>query len=79
VTSAKNFDVRSWRLDEPALWCWEISDTATGQVVETSWSAEWAAYDSPADALAAGQQHLASLEARAARAAPSTSAPRAID
>jgi hypothetical protein len=48
-------------LPEPCLWYWEIRDSRRGQVLESSWAAEWKAYDSPEEAYRAGQQRLARL------------------
>lgn len=45
-------------LPEPCLWCWEIRDADRGQVVESSWAAEWAAYPSPEEAFAEGRRRL---------------------
>ena len=48
-------------LIEPPLWCWEIRDGATGQVVEGSWWSGWTAYASDDEARAAGEARLAAL------------------
>jgi hypothetical protein len=48
-------------LDAPSLWCWQIVETVSGLLVETSWSTEWMAYDSADEAMAAGQRRLAAL------------------
>jgi hypothetical protein len=51
-------------LTEPCLWCWEIEDTAAGEVVESSWSSSWMAYKSAEEARAAGERRLAELAGR---------------
>ena len=57
-------------LAEPCLWCWEIREGVGGRLVEGSWTNEWVAFGSQAEAAAAGARRLAEL------AAP-PSAPRA--
>lgn len=52
-------------LDEPALWGWEIHETSTRRLVESSWSTEWMAYGSEDSALLAGAARLTTLIARA--------------
>ncbi|MBI1734331.1 MAG: hypothetical protein HYR51_04085 [Candidatus Rokubacteria bacterium] len=64
MAAADDLTVRARLLDEPSLWCWEISEAKSGRIVETSWSSEWMAYDSPDEALAAGQRRLAELTGR---------------
>jgi hypothetical protein len=46
---------------EPCLWRWEIRDPERGEVIDSSWTREWMAYDSPEEALRAGRQRLTSL------------------
>lgn len=49
-------------LDEPCLWCWEIVDSDRGDApVRSSWAASWTAYETRAEALAAGRAQLADL------------------
>ncbi len=48
-------------MDEPCLWRWEIRDRERDVVVDSSWSREWMAYESPEEALRAGRQRLTSL------------------
>ena len=48
-------------LEEAALWCWDIHETGTGRLVESSWSSEWVAYESRSEAHAAGIRRLAEL------------------
>lgn len=53
-------DVRARLLPEPCLWCWEIVDRG-GTLIHSSWTAEWTAYVSREEALAAGRARLAEL------------------
>jgi hypothetical protein len=39
------------------MWTWEIRDPR-GELVDSGWASEWAAYESAEDAYAAGQQHV---------------------
>jgi hypothetical protein len=56
-------------LAEPCLWCWKIVDGVDDRLVESSWANHWIAFDSRADAAAAGARRLAELaRASAARA-----------
>jgi hypothetical protein len=48
-------------MSEPCLWRWEIRDPERGEIVDSSWTREWMAYDSPEEALRAGCQRLKSL------------------
>jgi hypothetical protein len=48
-------------MSEPCLWRWEIRDRERGEVVESSWTREWMAYESPEEAERAGRQRLTSL------------------
>ena len=43
--------VRATLLSNPPLWCWEIVDATTGQLVESSWHSRWEAYGSANEAL----------------------------
>jgi hypothetical protein len=45
-------------MDEPCLWRWQIRDRDRDEVVESSWTREWMAYESPEEAYRAGRQHL---------------------
>jgi len=51
-------------MDEPCLWRWDIRDRERDVVVDSSWSCEWMAYESPEEALRAGRQRLTSLTRR---------------
>jgi hypothetical protein len=46
---------------EPCLWCWEIRDPVHGELIKSSWTGEWAAYDSAKEALLAAEQRIAEL------------------
>jgi hypothetical protein len=45
-------------LTDPPLWCWEILDPGRNEIVESSWSGEWTAYDSAEEAYSAGRRRL---------------------
>jgi len=45
-------------MSEPCLWRWEIRDPERGEVVESSWTREWMAYESSEEAERAGRQRL---------------------
>jgi hypothetical protein len=49
--------VRVGLLPEPCMWTWEICDPR-GEVIDSGWASEWAAYDSAEEAYAAGRQRL---------------------
>jgi hypothetical protein len=49
---------------EPCLWRWEIRDPDRDEIIDSSWTGEWMAYDSPEEALRAGRQRLTSLTRR---------------
>jgi hypothetical protein len=48
-------------MSDPCMWQWEIRDPRRDEVVATSWTSEWMAYESPDDALRAGQARLDTL------------------
>ena len=48
-------------LPEPCLWAWEIRDAQHGEVIESSWTTQWAAYQSPEEAYSEGRRHLVRL------------------
>ena len=48
-------------MNEPCLWRWEIRDRERDEVVDSSWTREWMAYESPEEALRAGRLRLSSL------------------
>jgi hypothetical protein len=47
--------------EPPCLWHWEIRDHDRGEIVESSWTREWMAYESSEEAERAGRQRLTSL------------------
>jgi hypothetical protein len=51
-------------LPDPCLWCWEIRDAERGDLVESSWTGEWTAYDSADEAYSAGRRRLTRLAGR---------------
>ena len=51
-------------MSEPCLWRREIRDRERDVVVESSWTREWMAYESPEEAERAGRQRLRSLARR---------------
>ena len=51
-------------MSEPCLWRWDIRDRSRGDVVESSWTGLWMAYDSSEEAYRAGAQRLSSLPDR---------------
>lgn len=55
------FSLEVQLMSEPCLWRWEIHDRERGEVLETSWSREWMAYESQEEAERAGRQRLTSL------------------
>ena len=51
-------------MSEPCLWRWDIRDRSRGDVVESSWTGLWMAYESCEEAYRAGAQRLSSLLGR---------------
>jgi hypothetical protein len=51
-------------MSEPCLWRWNIRDRERDAVVDSSWTREWMAYESPEEALRAGHRHLTTLTRR---------------
>jgi len=51
-------------MNEPSLWRWDIRDGERDEVVDSSWTREWMAYESPEEALQAGRRRLTSLTRR---------------
>jgi hypothetical protein len=51
--------VRVRLLPEPCMWTWEICDPR-GEVIDSGWASEWAAYDSAEEARAAGEERVRS-------------------
>jgi hypothetical protein len=56
-----NFKVEVQLMDDPCLWRWEIRDPSRDEVVESSWSRDWAAYNSAEEAYRAGRERLRAL------------------
>ncbi len=48
-------------LADPCLWTWEIRDAERGDVVESGWATQWAAYPSREEAYSEGRRHLRRL------------------
>jgi hypothetical protein len=63
-TRQQRLSVEVQLMSEPCLWRWEIHDQERGEVVETSWTREWMAYESPEEAERAGRQRLTLLARR---------------
>jgi hypothetical protein len=60
-------DLRVRLLGEPSLWYWEIVDrNHGGALVQSSWAADWAAYETREEALTAGRGRLAGLQSTGA-------------
>jgi hypothetical protein len=57
--SGEQFIVDVQLMSEPCLWQWEIRDSARDEVVASSWTGEWMAYESSEEAYRAGQARLA--------------------
>jgi hypothetical protein len=55
----------SVQMAEPSfcLWEWVIRDAERQEVVESSWSSRWIAYDSAEEAYRAGGERLKTLKA----------------
>ncbi len=51
--------VRVRLLPEPCMWIWEICGPR-GDVIDSGWASEWAAYDSAEEAYAAGEERVRS-------------------
>jgi len=60
----RQLSVRVRLMAEPCLWRWEIHDAERGDIIDSSWTREWMAYDSPEEALRAGRQRLTALTDR---------------
>jgi hypothetical protein len=50
-------------MTEPCLWQWQIRDPLRGEIVESSWTSEWMAYESAEEAYEAGRRRLRGLRA----------------
>lgn len=45
-------------LNDPCLWAWEIRDPARNEVVASSWTTEWRAFDSAEEAYSDARHQL---------------------
>ena len=63
-TRSQHLSVEVQLMAEPCLWRWDIRDRERDEVIVSSWTREWMAYESPEEAYRAGRQHLTSLAAR---------------
>jgi hypothetical protein len=64
---AAALDLRVRLLGDPCLWCWEIVDLRRGgAVVRSSWTGDWAAYESFEEARIAGGVRLGELRSAGA-------------
>jgi hypothetical protein len=63
-THGQHLSVEVQLMDEPCLWRWDIRDRERDEVVDSSWTREWMAYESPEEALRAGRRRLTSLTRR---------------
>ena len=64
LAGERQLSVQARLMAEPCLWCWEIRDPERDEIIDSSWTSEWMAYDSPEEALRAGRQRLTSLTRR---------------
>jgi hypothetical protein len=55
---------------EPCLWRWEIRDPKRDEVVASSWTDEWMAYESPDEALRAAGVRLNSMSCSSTHTRP---------
>ena len=59
--------VRVRLLPEPCLWCWEIVDAVSGDLIECSWDTEWCDYPTgEEEAAAAGRGRASAILQRSA-------------
>ena len=63
-TRQQGLSVEVRLMSEPCLWHWEIRDHDRDEIVESSWTREWMAYESSEEAERAGRQRLTSLARR---------------
>jgi hypothetical protein len=61
---SKDLTVEVRLMSDPCLWRWEIKDQTRDEVVDSSWTREWMAYDSREEAYLAGRQRLSRLTGR---------------
>lgn len=60
-SSVDDLAVEVQLMSEPCLWRWEIRHRSRDEVIESSWTGQWMAYDSSEEAYRAGTQRLSSL------------------
>jgi hypothetical protein len=56
-----DFKLEVQLMDDPCLWRWDIRDSARDEIVASSWSGDWAAYQSAEEAYRAGRARLQAL------------------
>ena len=62
-TKTAAYTVRIELMSEPCLWRWEIRDDRRGEMIESSWTRDWMAYNSREEADGAARRRLQSLTA----------------
>src|SRR5437899_12930190 len=60
--SGQRFLAQARLMVEPCLWCWEIRNWVDGELITSSWTDEWVAYDSSEEALLAAGERGAELD-----------------
>jgi hypothetical protein len=70
MSPASALEIHARLLTEPPLWCAEVRDTATRQVLWSSWTDDWSAYATLEEAVRRADEVVAHLSApRSARVA----------
>jgi hypothetical protein len=64
VPGQQQFEVEVELMADPCLWRWQIRDASRDEVVASSWTGEWMAYESPDEAYRAARQQLTRLGIR---------------
>jgi hypothetical protein len=54
-------------LSDPPLWCVEIHETTTGEILWSSWTDEWTAYETLEEATRRADEIVGRLSVRAGR------------
>ena len=62
VSRAPRLTVAVQLMSEPCMWQWEIRDPTRDEVVASSWTSEWMAYESSDEAYRAGQDRLSAID-----------------
>ncbi len=52
------FRVEVHLLNDPCLWAWEIRDRSRNEIVASSWTTEWRAFDSAEEAYSDARNRL---------------------